>query len=132
MMALSIRNPWAWNIAHGFKGVENRDWNTLYRGTFLIHTGLKVDKDAYLFLSENHPDAWKATPQPHEIETGGIIGQADLINVVHQRDAHLLTERDKPWFFGEYGFILGNAKPLPFMPCKGRLGFFPVDYKEPA
>jgi hypothetical protein len=35
--ALSIRQPWAWLIANGHKDIENRSWNTNYRGAFLIH-----------------------------------------------------------------------------------------------
>ena len=34
---LSIRQPWAWLIAHGWKNIENRTWPTGYRGRFLIH-----------------------------------------------------------------------------------------------
>lgn len=28
------------------------------------------------------------------------------------------------WFCGPFGFVLADATPLPFMPCKGQLGFF--------
>lgn len=37
MKALSIRQPWAWLILHGGKDIENRSWNTNFRGRFLIH-----------------------------------------------------------------------------------------------
>lgn len=36
---------------------------------------------------------------------------------------------NSPWFSGPFGFVLRYAKPLPFHPCPGRLGFFEVDYK---
>ena len=31
------------------------------------------------------------------------------------------------WFFGTYGFVLTNARKLPFVPTKGKLGFFEVE-----
>lgn len=31
------------------------------------------------------------------------------------------------WFFGRYGFVLGNAFPLPLLQYKGALGFIRLD-----
>jgi hypothetical protein len=31
-----------------------------------------------------------------------------------------------PWFFGGFGFVLRDPKPLPFIPWKGQLGFFEI------
>jgi hypothetical protein len=36
-VCLSIRQPWAWLVAHGWKNIENRTWPTGFRGRFLIH-----------------------------------------------------------------------------------------------
>jgi len=41
---LSIRQPWAWLCAEGFKDIENRTWATKYRGPFYIHTGKTLDE----------------------------------------------------------------------------------------
>lgn len=35
-----------------------------------------------------------------------------------------LPRAQRPWFFGPYGFVLADVRELPFMPCKGQLGFF--------
>ena len=135
MKALSINQPWAWCIVNGYKGVENRDWNTKYRGEFLIHAGKKFDKEGWLWIVQNFPEI----PIPHDIEEfdrGGIVGKARLINTVHVREERFICENDKPWFFGEYGFILDSAEPCEFKQCKGALGFFTPDYnsryKEPT
>ncbi len=40
----------------------------------------------------------------------------DIVDCVNQSDSE--------WFFGDYGFVLNNARPLPFIPCKGALSFF--------
>lgn len=128
MKALSINQPWAWLIVNGHKAVENRDWNTRYRGEFLIHAGKKFDDDCYLFLENEEMDI--DLPPITELQMGGIVGKARLINTVHIRDKHLVGAKDKPWFFGQYGFMLENAEPLPFKPCKGALGFFEPDYNS--
>jgi hypothetical protein len=143
MKALSIRNPWAWLIAHGFKSIENRDWDTKFRGTFLIHAskGMTQDeaedcfdhcrsipgmRDAIIAAYPNTLN-WRNLKDNH---SGGIIGIANLVHVVHERDKAHLTARDAPWFFGKYGFVIEDARPLPFMPYKGQLGWFDVEYDQ--
>jgi len=37
MKALSIQNPYAYFVASGLKDVENRRWQTRYRGKLVIH-----------------------------------------------------------------------------------------------
>ena len=37
MKVLSVKVPWAYYLAAGIKDVENRSWNTSYRGPFAIH-----------------------------------------------------------------------------------------------
>lgn len=126
MKALSINQPWAWLIVNGYKAVENRDWDTAYRGEFLIHAGKRIDYSAYDFIEDMDIDV----PPPDQLPTGGIVGKARLINTVHIRDKQLVTEADKPWFFGEYGFMLDSAEPCELKPCKGALGFFWPDYNS--
>ena len=58
-------------------------------------------------------------PPPGEIERGGIVGQSTILDCVENHDS--------PWFFGPYGFVLDQSKPLPFRPMRGRLGFFPAN-----
>lgn len=118
MKALSIRQPWAWLIVNGHKDIENRSWSTRYRGPVLIHaakgmTGAEYN-DAYHFAL----DQGITIPLFNELDRGGIVGIATITNC---SDRSL-----SPWFFGRFGFELADAKPLPFTPCKGRLGFFDV------
>lgn len=124
MRTLSIRQPWAWLILNAGKDVENRDWPTKYRGLVLIHAGKGMTRDEY----ENADDcAAMCAPlidmPPFEaLERGGVVGIAEIVDCV--------TESASPWFFGPYGFVLRNARPLPFMPWRGQLGFF--DVPQPA
>lgn len=118
-VALSIRQPWAWLILHAGKDIENRQWRTSVRGRVLIHAAKGMTRmeyeEAAMFLVTDIPreiqlPAFEALPR------GGIVGSVDITGcwVKHQ----------SPWFCGFYGFSLANPKPLPFIPCRGALGFF--------
>jgi hypothetical protein len=110
--ALSIQQPWAWLIVNGHKDIENRNWPTKGRGRFLVHAGKKLDKESLEFLKQDYPNL----PWPRNFELGGIVGEARIIDCV--------TASTSEWFFGKFGFVIKDAKPLPFKPCKGQLGFF--------
>lgn len=118
MKALSVKQPWAWLIVNGRKDIENRTWATKYRGRVLIHASKKVDTGAI-----HHLTLKLGVALPSFFETGGIVGEAEIANCV--------TYSQSGWFEGPHGFVMQNAKPLPFMPCLGKLGFFEVEYKEP-
>lgn len=129
MKALSIRQPWAWAILHAGKGIENRDWRTDYRGPVLIHTGKGCTEEEYKsFLRFRRDEEGIAldppTPPLADLPRGGIVGEAEIVDCV--------TRSDSPWFFGKYGFVLRNVRPLPFQPCRGQLGFFEPDFSAPA
>jgi len=121
MKALSVNNPWGWCIVNGLKPIENRDWKTSYRGTVLIHVGLKtVDAFAYEMWERV---SGKTIPCVSDMPIGGIIGQVDIVDCVSESESH--------WFFGKYGFVLENAVPYEeIIPCKGALGFFTPDYNS--
>lgn len=118
--ALSVQQPFAWLIVNGYKDIENRDWPTKFRGRFLVHAGKKFDEESYLHLC-----ARGDIPLPHRsaFERGGIVGEANLVGCVE--------ESESEWFMGYYGFVLADAKPLPFREVRGQLGFFNVP-AEPA
>jgi len=59
-------------------------------------------------------------PEKKELNFGGIIGAATITACV--------TESDSGWFTGKFGFVLEEARVLPFMPCIGTLGFFHPSY----
>lgn len=127
MKALSIRQPWAHFVAAGIKPVENRDWQPInsglkFRGKFLIHTGKVLDKDAFIDITHIGLDMEKPLDIPADFPLGGIIGMAEVVDVV--------TDHPSPWFFGPLALVIANAKPLPFRPYKGQLGFFDVNHTE--
>lgn len=121
-MALSIRQPWAWAIVNLGKNIENRSWYTNFRGPFLLHAAKNFTSREYvdgIMYSERVCDAkyhGVSTPRPDDLERGGIVGMAKLVDCVQRSD--------NPWFMGRWGFVLEDIQPLPFIPCRGQLGFF--------
>ena len=135
MKTLSIRQPWAWLIvrpdvtdpaaraalvaAGQQKPVENRDWKTSVRGRIQLHAGLTLTfrdyTDLALYFLMDHRDRITLPPYA-ELQRGGIVGQADLVDCVQHHDS--------PFFMGPWGLVLENVAPVPFTPFKGSLGFF--------
>ncbi|TAL72858.1 MAG: hypothetical protein EPN79_02110 [Burkholderiaceae bacterium] len=139
MMAISIRQPWAWlivrpdlhdddRLAAAFEGelkdIENRGWSTNYRGPLLLHAAKGMTRDEY---EDAQDPLWSVggptieLPPMSELQRGGIIGKATLVDCVppHQRESWWHLE-------GCYGFKLCNVQPLPFRPLRGALRLFDV------
>ena len=110
MKAISIRQPWAALIVAGIKDIENRSWSTNYRGKLLVHASKKFDKGGWSLAKRFN------VPQSMLDYRGGIIGEMEIVDCV--------KESNSDWFEGPYGFVLKNAKFLPFKSCKGKLGIF--------
>jgi predicted transcriptional regulator len=121
MKALSLKQPFAELVVSGEKTIELRNWNTKFRGKFLIHASKKPDKQA---MSEFGFE---------ELPLGVIVGEAELVEVKHylnakehkkDKDKHLA---DDGW--GNYGFVLKDAKRIEPISAKGQLGFWNFEFK---
>lgn len=119
MKTLSIKQPWAWLIVNGYKDIENRTWKTHVRGKILVHAGKSFNMDGYEDVKDYFPEI--PIPEIKDFKRGGIVGETTIIDCVESSRSH--------WFSGPIGFKLEDSKPLPFMPYKGQLGFFDVQYK---
>ena len=123
MKCLSISQPFADLIVSGEKSIELRNWNTNFRGEFLIHAPLKI-----------RLEDCKRLKIKKEFVTGSIIGKAYLSNVKKydsikeirkEQKFHLASRKHQK---KTYGFMLENAKPFRIpIPWKGQLGLFDVD-----
>ena len=118
MKTLAIKQPWAWLIIHGGKDIENRTWNTKYRGPLLIHSSARPVAGAQDLIDEIRSRGLADVPDVKDLLYGGIIGMVKLVDVV--------TESRSIWFQGPYGFVLEEGSPVTFYPVVGRLGFFDV------
>ena len=119
MKALSIRQPWASLIVAGVKDIENRSWPTAYRGLILVHAPKKIDERAIKIMGL--PQTMVESIRHY---VGGVIGQVEIVDCVKMSSSS--------WFEGPYGFVLKNAKELPFKQCPGQLGIFELGLDEPT
>lgn len=147
MKALSIRQPWAWAVIHAGKDVENRDWmpggmhlreaRRLQNSDILIHAGKSMTRAEYdefreFFERQTFGHPVKRAPDREALQRGGIIGIVRFVGVVNPRVSDYASRPDlRPalsscWFFGPYGLVFANPRPLTFAPCKGALGFFDI------
>ena len=136
--ALSIRQPLAWLIAHGYRDVDNRSWATPYRGPILIHASVTNSKWHWYHANEvmiKHQRnrliarACEEAPYPPGYEGstfdefGGIVGIAELVDCVSSRTCRSVWAQRK----AGYCFVFASASPVRFVPVVGRLNIFHVD-----
>jgi activating signal cointegrator 1 len=85
MKALTIYQPWATLIVHGFKYYETRSWQTQVRGRIAIHAGRRVLKDAAT-LCEMEPFrsllARAGYGNFKSLPLGAVVGTAVLENCI--------------------------------------------------
>ena len=123
--ALSVRQPWATALAHGWKPVENRSWRQgnpglTFRGPFAIHASTGMTRDEYEDAAYTFALCDVTCPPAADLPRGGIVGIGCISDIV--------TEMDSPWFFGPKGLVVVGAEPVDFISVGGRLGFF--DWRE--
>lgn len=139
LRAITVRQPWAWAIAHGGKTIENRSRGTSYRGPLLIHAGAgwsaRGDSDPRVL------DAW--TTLGHPITAGRVsmaprlVPLAKVIAVAQLVDSHPDADCCRPWGESEYAengghvvrgihhLVLEDVRPLREpIPARGSLGLW--------
>lgn len=130
-VAISIRQPWAWLVVNGYKDIENRSWQTNYKGLLIIHAGKKRDRDeediewAFNTAMMTSGDKYSYLRSRYEKEKvlGALIGSVMVDNCVSVSDSY--------WFSGPFGFVMSQPKvwgqPIPY---RGALGLFSVTMEE--
>jgi hypothetical protein len=121
MKALSIRQPWAFSILYGGKDIENRNWPTRHTGLIALHASAKMtleDLNEWKHFVEERGlrGPWLEGKCLGDAQRGGIVGVVEITGCC--------VDSESPWFVGEYGFMLANARPIPFIPMRGQLGLF--------
>src|SRR5262245_6221656 len=106
--ALTVKQPWAHLIVTGIKPIENRTWNTPYRGHLLIHAGRVFDEDQQYWQTREG------------LTFGAIIGAVDLVDVVREHPSHFFT--------GPYGWVLKNPRRIDPMTRRARVGLFDAEF----
>lgn len=123
MKALSIKQPWAWLIANGYKTVENRKWYTAHRGDLLIHAGksdAEVDRDIELVRR-----TYKIGIDREQLVFGKVIAVAEVIACTKEPEAWI----DKHWHVkGCFAWSLRRIRPIEPFPARGKLNLFEIPF----
>ncbi len=136
MLALTLKHPWAYAIAHCGKRIENRSWkprfSSLSKGDwFCIHGGRKPTGAAIIdMMAEVEGIAEFLTPEGEQPDWHPILGlDLDIlapegIVAVCKYDG-FVTKSDDPWFGGPIGWLLTDVWALPEpVPCRGAQGLW--------
>ena len=139
MRVLSVWQPWAWLVVHGYKDVENRTWRPnepwSYPERIYIHAGKREDWTAWRGIREFYPDIWDLMCAPGQVVVSGtwrkalpygaIVGEVEITDIVKNSPSRWAQ-------LGYWHWIL--AKPVAYnvpIPCRGRPGLFEVKIDSP-
>lgn len=126
MRALSLTRPWSSLVLFGGKTIENRTWNTGYRGPVLIHAAKSWDKDAAAYAREILPALSGEWTRP-ELCPVGIVGAAKIggVCLAQQRSPADVCDCG-PWAMaGQAHWRLTDVHAFPeALPVPGQLGLW--------
>lgn len=113
MKALTVRQPWASDIAEGRKTIETRTWKTPHRGDLLITASKR--------------------PKIEGLPTGVALCIVDLVDcrplTIEDEDAALCVIAEGECD-GLFAWVLKNLRVIDPFKVSGALGLFVVD--EPS
>ncbi len=114
MRAVSVRQPWAWLLAAGWKDIENRGWNPQFPTWLAVHAGKKIEPGLQTFFECD-------LGIEISMHTSAVIG-AILVDACVS-GSH---GTDSPWYAGESGWTVKGAVLLrdPIQNVLGALGCF--------
>ena len=133
MKALTVQQPWAFEICSGRKTIENRDWKPAVKAPFtlLIHAGKNVDEGAWY---QGMPDLARfkdPSDRMHRYHMGVVEGIV-TVRAIHAATPHLDCCRN-PWAMpARYHWELSRARFINPIPYRGSLGLweFPDELLE--
>ncbi|TXG78319.1 hypothetical protein E6Q11_01305 [Candidatus Dojkabacteria bacterium] len=122
MLALTIKQPWAWAILWAGKDIENRSWASQHRGPLLIHSSKSVSRAEFERSAEFMRSIGVTVPSFAELQSqmGVVLGAVTLLDCVESADS--------PWWIGPVGWKLTDPRPWANpVPCSGKLGLWEFD-----
>jgi len=136
MLALTLKQPYAWMVIFGSKDIENRSWvNSVLQGLidrqeeFAIHAGLDCTKEYYRQAVEfaRAQDPELEVPKRQDLLLGALIGTVIPVRVYTPED----WTPQRPWHMPDQnGWQLQDRKPLVrAIAMRGRQGFWKLDEK---
>ncbi|MFA9261830.1 MAG: ASCH domain-containing protein [Undibacterium sp.] len=136
MKVISIWNPWASLIVHGFKFIETRSWpapKTVIGqriGIASTKSVLPIQKEA--FVDSKFQDFYylSGLPDLQKLPNGYLLGTAilDSVDLMDQALVNDITEEERAFGFyalGRYAWRLRKPEPLSHpIPIQGKQGLF--------
>ena len=114
-----MQQPFAWAICANVKDIENRSWQTKYRGTIVIVASGKTSQ-----IKAFQKDAKPLKLSADHLTISAAIGIADILDI-HTLNPSL---ESNPWAFGPYCWQLANGRLFKEpIPCKGKLNLYAPD-----
>lgn len=120
MKAISVQQPFAFEIMSGLKTIEVRTWETLYRGDVLI-------------CSSGKPAFPREEMEEMEEEYGCTFLYGQALCIVRILDVRLMRKGDEEEALVDeidpeaYSWVLEDVRPVVPFPVKGKQGFFEIE-----
>lgn len=142
MKTISIKQPWASLICYGIKDIENRTWQTKFRGRVLVHSSAKNDSRSHSINNIFTPEQWekmRITGGSNLLwkmiksnwELSAIIGSVEIVDCVINHNS-IWAEGTISKGYPVYNWVL--AKPVlfaePILNVKGKLSFWDYPMTE--
>src|ERR1700674_1154257 len=116
MLALSLREPWLTAVLDLGKRVENRRWNTSFRGRFLLHAAKAMTRAEYADACDFiECEAGLAPPPRSQLRSWGIVGAATIVDVIRPGAEPLRPPEGVNlawWMRDQFGFVLQDVVAL--------------------
>jgi len=115
---LSMHQPWASLVIHGFKRFEGRMWTARYRGPLWIQAGSRVPSQEEIELVEaQYRELYKNVknrpPFPDRYPTGCLLGMIDLEDIIRVEDYfRYIPENVREETGCKYLFVCRNPRKL--------------------
>jgi hypothetical protein len=129
MRILTIRQPYAWAVAVAAKPIENRSWDTAWRGLMAIHAGQRFERHALAAepmarAIQGWAGAGTVRGVPPWEQGGQVIAVASLVDVCRAA----LTGGEchcGPWALPDLlHWRLEDVVQIRPVPAKGKLGLW--------
>jgi hypothetical protein len=136
VIALTVRPPWSWAIAHGGKRIENRTWCPTWPWTLAIHAGVRVEPYYTLELVSElsgRPVA-EVVAGCAEPYRGAVVAVAELVDVCTVRGGYGACDCG-PWAMPhQYHWRLDDVQVLGQpVPARGQQKlWYPAEAAEAA
>lgn len=139
MKAITLWQPWASLVAHGFKKFETRSWATTYRGPLVIHAAKRFTEQEKWYCLHDFKEQLVegGIRRLSEIPLGAALCVVDLVDVLPTDTVYPTISRIERkagnYQAGRFAWKLENLRPFPEpVPMKGRQGLWTLMAEEMA